>query len=379
MEHPGYICHFINMQSMRMGNGVIIIVLLSLGHLSPCESNANEFLTDSNSSLEETLFSINSGDYLAESADSLGPVKIIEYDSLYCSRDDIDTLKANLPGGFWSGPGIWDPVNGLFDPGFALQGIHTIYYEIQMDSCFTRDSVIIEVFESPEIDLGPDQLLCDGEEYILTIDNSALTMEWEDGSKDSERTFSEAGIYWLEVGNVACFDRDTLVITIGEAPITDLGPDIDTCASTVQLTVVDSIAYTYSWDDGSSLNVRDISSNGRYSVTVSTECGEASDVIDVVLDDCECEIYLPNAFSPNGDALNDRYVPFPQLSCNIESMEMFIFNRWGELVYSSTDDEDGWDGVYNDEMAPPGVYVYYLKYRIGGREESRIGEFTLIR
>lgn len=68
-------------------------------------------------------------------------------------------------------------------------------------------------------------------------------------------------------------------------------------------------------------------------------------------------IYLPNAFSPNGDGLNDTFGPVAE---GIEEMEIVIFNRWGEVVFQSSNSNHRWDGTYKGKKAPLGVYAYNL-------------------
>lgn len=98
----------------------------------------------------------------------------------------------------------------------------------------------------------------------------------------------------------------------------------------------------------------------------------------------ELEIYflgvvdVPNAFSPNGDGMNDiLYVR----GYGVESMEFKVFNRWGELVYESYDINNGWDGTYKSKAQEMEVYVYTLQARfLDGTETGiRKGNVTLLR
>lgn len=89
------------------------------------------------------------------------------------------------------------------------------------------------------------------------------------------------------------------------------------------------------------------------------------------------DIFIPNAFSPNGDGKNDAlYVRSEQL----KSMRFFIYSQWGEQVFQSFSLAQGWDGTFKGLLAPMGVYVYYLKAVMNnGREFNRKGTITLIR
>jgi len=88
-------------------------------------------------------------------------------------------------------------------------------------------------------------------------------------------------------------------------------------------------------------------------------------------------IYFPNAFSPDGDGWNEFFGPNGHY---IDSFEMQIFNRWGELIYTTNDILAPWDGTYGGSPAPTGVYVY--KYRAEGHyfpPVDGMGHLTLLR
>jgi gliding motility-associated-like protein len=91
----------------------------------------------------------------------------------------------------------------------------------------------------------------------------------------------------------------------------------------------------------------------------------------------EARLFIPDAFSPNGDGTNDT---FQVNATGIFNYSLKVYNRWGELVYESTNPETGWDGTYNGEQAPTGVYFYTL-YATGnfGKPISREGTVQLIR
>jgi gliding motility-associated-like protein len=88
--------------------------------------------------------------------------------------------------------------------------------------------------------------------------------------------------------------------------------------------------------------------------------------------------YVPNAFTPNGDGINDEFSVF---GTSLASVGMKIFNRWGEKVFDSGDSQwASWDGNYKGTAQPPGVYTYYVQLvHLDGSQESREGTVTLIR
>ena len=96
------------------------------------------------------------------------------------------------------------------------------------------------------------------------------------------------------------------------------------------------------------------------------------------------KIFVPNAFSPNQDGINDYLDIYADQSVELIK-ELVIYNRWGQKIFERTDFEPneeyyGWDGFINGELAPPGVYFFSLEYvLINGHEGKKMGEFTLFR
>jgi len=116
---------------------------------------------------------------------------------------------------------------------------------------------------------------------------------------------------------------------------------------------------------------------GKYWVEVSNSCGTKRDSIEV-FKKCDFEIYLPNAFTPNGDGLND-YFGVPGFNKN-RLIKLTIYNRWGQLIFETNDANKRWDGRYKKSLQPVGIYIYYaeMENRKGNRITKK-GVVTLIR
>jgi gliding motility-associated-like protein len=109
-------------------------------------------------------------------------------------------------------------------------------------------------------------------------------------------------------------------------------------------------------------------------VTDSNGC-KVSDTVTIV--DALNIFAIPNAFTPNGDGLNDIFIPNQQ---NLAVMEMKVFNRWGQLVFSSSDVNKGWDGKYNGVKEEMGTYVYQIRATFfDGTSAEKKGNVVLLR
>lgn len=150
--------------------------------------------------------------------------------------------------------------------------------------------------------------------------------------------------------------------------------------------------YQVSWLDDPRLQTtaRNNLPAGEYAVTITDEQGctkEESMLVQSPPFNKVCGIYIPTAFTPNGDGVNDYFsVAGSSVSAEIESIQ--VFNRWGELVFSNEGDcpfigdaACGWSGRMNGKDSPTGVYVYLIKLRLDGVLEPAwfSGEVSLIR
>ena len=77
---------------------------------------------------------------------------------------------------------------------------------------------------------------------------------------------------------------------------------------------------------------------------------------------CESCLYVPNAFSPDGNGINDVFRSFPV--CEIFYFEMKVFDRWGNLLFESYDPSMGWDGRFKGKKLQPGTYAWWISYEI---------------
>jgi gliding motility-associated-like protein len=94
----------------------------------------------------------------------------------------------------------------------------------------------------------------------------------------------------------------------------------------------------------------------------------------------EARIFIPTAFNPNSDVESNRIWKPSNVFARTDSYEMFIMNRWGEKVFSTTNVNEGWDGTYKGEPQPMGVYTFFLKYRsYEGLPIEERGSFSLLR
>jgi len=282
------------------------------------------------------------------------------------------------------------------------------YYLLEMvddNGCVATDSILVADF-SVGLEPPADELICLNDsaflEPIATL-NAAVDYEvaWTpDELINSDPTMvdvmvspSEPTLYTITISNDFCSSSvdafvDVIDVSNGISVIAD--PDTVCLSQSTQLNVLGDGSYAYEWLEPSSSTLdSDISQNPIATPTETTEymvkvtddnqCVGTGSVRVVVIDpSCgEPFIFFPNAFSPNNDGHNDiLYLR----GFNADEVLFVIYNRWGEKVYQSNSQQEGWDGTYKNEALDSDVFGYYLEVRCtNGEIYRKRGNVTLLR
>lgn len=280
----------------------------------------------------------------------------------------------------------------------------TTFYVLLKDSygCYRLDSVrVIPYFLNVEILMPP--YVCYGHEAEIGIVNKGggpLTYRWMPSdvivdSTDIKRirvrvdTTTEF-VLKIRHKTLGCMYElyDTLVVSrVRPKPIATATPDTIYLGQKSQLEV--QVGYTsYEWDPSETLSCDNCNdpvampdSTTRYTVYVTNDsnCLDSASVL-VVVKRPTCDdndIYIPNAFSPNGDGINDEWTVFSNF---IDSIHVMVYDRWGEKVFETKRPGESWDGTYQGKRLPPDVYaVRVYVYCVDGQEFVKTGNVTILR
>lgn len=215
-----------------------------------------------------------------------------------------------------------------------------------------------------------------------------FTYSWSPaGGSNATATNLSSGTYTCTVTDATgCTETVSITLTNNSLPVADAGQDVTLEeGASIQLNASGGISYSWSPSEGLSCTdcpspVASPSVSTIYCVTatdangcVDTSCVKVT--IDVVCG----EVYVPNAFSPDGanDPENEKQCVYGKC---IQSMEFSVYTRWGQKVFETTDQTKCWDGTYKGEKLNTGVYVYYLKATLtDGTTINRKGDVSLIR
>ena len=303
-----------------------------------------------------------------------------------------------------SNPSYTDTLNGnLFNPTLTVSPTSSQMYYIRIgnNGCYLDDSVRVSVFATSLTILGPTGI-CIGDTVVLSVVNStgdSLTYNWSPNPEiisgdftDSILTSPNATTVYSVTATNSQGCSVTLTHRVYVSPLPSLpifaSADKDTifAGETVQLSVLPT-GFVYRWSPSGSLSnpsaqnpTANPTSTTRYTVRVTDSgCVRTADVLITVID-VICgppDLFVPNAFTPNADGDND--VLFVRGN-NITDMTLRIYHRWGEKVFESTNQADGWNGTYKGKECDPAVFVYYLDVTcLGGETYQEKGNITLIR
>jgi len=242
-----------------------------------------------------------------------------------------------------------------------------------------KDSIHIVYNPNPTVSLGTDTSLCLGDSILLEVTQPNYSYLWQDGSTNSTFTILQPGTYYVDVSSKGCSSSDNLNV-YAIAPISlDLGNDMLLCFNQELVLNVAQPNSTYLWQDGSTEAYYSVIDSGFYRVLVTNCCGVLKDSVDVMLQDCESKITLPNVFTPNGDGRNDFF--FPLFYNLISSYQLNIFNRWGQEIFTSDRIIYGWDGTTSSgTLVPSGTYFWIVNYSDkDGINETLKGQVSLLR
>ena len=230
------------------------------------------------------------------------------------------------------------------------------WLELSQEGCVKKDSVMVRFTPEPLVHLGNDTALCEGVTKILDAYYANATYLWNNGSSTPTINVTKPGRYWVAVNGNGCIVSDTIEINYLMLPHAPLKSDTTLCEG--QTLVLNPKVNNASllWQDGSTGTTYTVTQPGHYKVTITNQCETASD--EITVERGVCQLFMPNAFTPNKDGLNDVFrVKYPGF---IKTFEMQIFNRWGQRVFSTTDPYKGWDGKFNNNPQPQGNYVWTI-------------------
>jgi len=293
-------------------------------------------------------------------------------DKVECEGDEV-ILDVTFPGATY----LWQ--DNSTQPIYTVTKSGLYWVTVSKDGCVKLDSVNIIFSTTPVVDFGNDTLICSTDSLILDATFSNASYRWQNGSRNAKMLILKTGTYSVTANVGRCSAADTINVTFIKAPKLNFGEDKVMCFGDDHVIYLEPNYVDYLWQDGSEKSRYIIEDPGTYSVYASNICGTDSDTIRIDYRNCECDIFMPNAFSPNGDGHNEQFGT--TYECTYVNYKFQIYNRWGQLLFETRNQDQKWDGTFGGKMSPPGNYIYSIKYSLkpDGLFEEFSGSFLLIR
>ncbi len=238
---------------------------------------------------------------------------------------------------------------------------------------------------------GADEI-CLGDTVLLTAVNTT-SYQWNNGFNNQViEVHPLTNTQYRLIGNTACrIDTAYHNITVNPKPQANFiySPEFPSVAESVNLNYTGTSAVNYQWFD----NMNNLFSNQANPVfviqeslqttinlRVSNQYGCMDSISKTIITIGSINIWIPNSFTPNGDGLNDIFKA--ESVTEVKEFQLYIYNRWGQLVFETKDINIGWDGKYQGNEVPQGVYNWVIIYKSDNKRkilQKREGQITLYR
>ena len=288
---------------------------------------------------------------------------------------------------------------------FDTNGYIPVTYTVNQDQCDDTFTDSVFVYHEPEVNFGIEPgLYCapfTAEFIDSSLSDAPLNYFWDFGDgntsieSDPTHIYENPGVYDVSLSistNEGCTANLTMnkpgLIQVFPSPIADFEVDpqvTDVFNTEITFTdlSIDSYEHYYQLNDSVDTTERNLTYHfleGGYHYpyqVVTNEFGCKDSISIEIYVEPQTTLYVPNAFTPNGDGRNEVFRP---IVFDVTDYTLEIYNRWGERIFETNNRKAGWNGRINNQNAPDGVYVWRIKYRNHKSIfEEHHGHFSLLR
>jgi len=300
---------------------------------------------------------------------------ILATDSLLCPGETLELLAQGPPLAKFT----WS--NGSTDTLLQVSQTGRVILTADVRGCYKVDSIEIKEAPALDFDLGADTTLCPGETIQIGVKDSVDQFRWNDRFQTLQRNIDTAGIYTLELALGNCLFTDAIQISYEPGYEQALPKDTVICETAPAILLASYEGAQYQWSDFSTEMSLQTSQSGQHWVDIETNCFAAREYFNVSTEDCGCESFIPNVFTPNGDGIQEQFqLEFTE---GISNYSLDIFDRYGRLIFRTSNPTEFWDGNNKGKQVPEGVYYWAAQYRCyaaeGFKQNVRKGYVSVLR
>ena len=236
-----------------------------------------------------------------------------------------------------------------------------VYYDsiVTAGGCDSIVELHLAYAAVPSVNLGPDRVLCGEEQFPVVVSAGAGSTQsylWNTGANTATISVSQPGTYAVTVTNqFGCTGSDDMQVRLQDRITVGIEMAGDFCEDGGAVLTAVTNAPNVAWNTGEYTTEIEIHQAGTYLVRAyDTPCEETASI---TLPKCPFDLYFPNCITPTfDDGVNDWfYLSNPDI---VGEFEIFIYDRWGMLVYHSTDPHFKWDGKHKGKIAANNVFTW---------------------
>lgn len=292
------------------------------------------------------------------------PLPYLAHKSPYCDSVEVVLQAQNIPSNAtceWQFNNQTIGTSLVLNLGKARQDYNgTYHFAATVDGCPSRwENIDLKVYPLPIIQLNPDYFLCDGDTLILDVERTGGSYLWQDGSRDAKYIVKNGGWYEVKVSENGCSLLGRTYVELRALPKFTLGNDTVICKDELFVLKGPNADY-YLWDDGTTSSTKEVLQEGWHSLNVSINECNFTDSIFINIRFCG-QFYMPSAFSPNGDGINDYFGPVTKVKAEEIDYRLQIYDKSGVLLFSTENLDEKWDGSYKGKKCHPGTYIYQIR------------------
>jgi len=304
-----------------------------------------------------------------------------------CPDESLTLTASGATNYAWSGPGVTattSNIQTIFPTGTGI--FQVIGYTAA--GCVDSIQTSFTLYPKPIVAITPDQDICDGEMISITV-SGATTYAWNPSTLNGSQVYvspnTSTSYEVIGFNQFNCSDTVVSVVTVHPNPIALIGAEpylLTSDSPTVTFSNLSTGQLISTWDFGDGTVLQESNTTfdyqypfeeGNYNVSllVESQYGCLDSTTQLIQVKGDVLYYVPNAFTPDGDEHNNMFSPVFTSGFTPGSYQFDVYNRWGEMIFSSQNPQIGWDGYYNFVKCSEGMYAYTIKFVVSSSNELR--------
>lgn len=326
-------------------------------------------------------------DSLDLSVNPLPIMGLVASASSLCPNENLTLTASGASAYSWSGPGVTAATSNVQT---ILPTGTGVFQAVGYTSAGCVDSIqtSFTLYPKPVVAITPDQDICDGEMVSITV-SGATTYAWNPSTLNGSQVYvspnTSSSYEVIGFNQFNCTDTVLTVVTVHPNPLALIGAEPFLLTSDSPIVTFSNLSTgqlisTWNFDDGTIIEQSNTTFDYQYpyeegdylvQLLVESQYGCLDSTTQLIQVKGDVLYYVPNAFTPDGDEHNNMFSPVFTSGFTPSSYQFDVYNRWGEMIFSSQNPQIGWDGYYNFMKCSEGMYAYSIKFIVNSSNELR--------